>query len=283
MKLQVADKKDVVELHENDGIDVEVADEDGIDQESAEEEIARMEARILELRASLRSKTSIKPSSPSFREARPPTVNIERSVARAGPSRPRRRPRDERFGHGGGFVSPNAFGIQRWSPNRTWGNSLTGNHFPDFIQASNPSLGGTIFRGPGDFVPGSVESEEGYRIVENSPCETRGLGSADLSTGGHGSRQGNRQYSPVPGPFNDLPVGRPAARDMKMHLLPFDGKETYPGLGSGFQEWGMGFIRELNMVQLSSGLMWPEDVKVIHVGNHLKDHTLNYYQRNVEM
>ncbi len=44
----------------------------------------------------------------------------------------------------------------------------------------------------------------------------------------------------------------------------------------------MGFIRELNMVQLTSGMMWPEDVKVIQLGNHLKGNALNYYQRNVE-
>ncbi len=98
------DQETRVELQEDEEIEVEVIDEDGIDQESAEEEIARMEARILELRVSLQSKTRTKPSSPPFKEARPPTVNIERSVARAGRSRPRRSPRDERLGHGGGFM-----------------------------------------------------------------------------------------------------------------------------------------------------------------------------------
>ena len=56
--------------------------------------------------------------------------------------------------------------------------------------------------------------------------------------------------------------GRLTMRDLKLSIKPFDGTETYPGLGTGFEEWGWKFLRELELAQQLCGLKWTEDLKI---------------------
>ncbi|CAI5721087.1 unnamed protein product [Peronospora destructor] len=45
----------------------------------------------------------------------------------------------------------------------------------------------------------------------------------------------------------------PSIKDMKLPIDRFTGKEEYPGLGSGFKDWGLQFLDELIAAQLVSG------------------------------
>ena len=69
----------------------------------------------------------------------------------------------------------------------------------------------------------------------------------------------------VPGENRRLPQ----MRDMKLSIIPFDGTEVYPGLGSGFQDWGVRFVREINIVEETTGIPWPEDLKVDRLNRYL--------------
>ncbi|OWZ08849.1 hypothetical protein PHMEG_00018547 [Phytophthora megakarya] len=53
------------------------------------------------------------------------------------------------------------------------------------------------------------------------------------------------------------PVGYPDARQKKLAICPFSGKEVYVGLGSGFLEWGWRFERQAFLAQASCGFLWP--------------------------
>ena len=74
-------------------------------------------------------------------------------------------------------------------------------------------------------------------------------------------------------------TARLTIRDLKLSIQPFDGEEIYPGLGSGFDEWGWKFVREINLVQQLSGITWNEDLKVDRLGHYLKGTALAYYAK----
>jgi TolA-binding protein len=58
------------------------------------------------------------------------------------------------------------------------------------------------------------------------------------------------------------PLSRlPSAKEMKLVLRPFDGRETYKGLGSGFFEWGRRFMRQVALAEATSQKIWPEDIR----------------------
>ncbi|CAI5746298.1 unnamed protein product [Peronospora destructor] len=75
-------------------------------------------------------------------------------------------------------------------------------------------------------------------------------------------------------------TGMPDAQHRKLALQPFDGKELYHGLGSGFLEWGKEFVRQVGFAKC--GCAWPEDIKVDVLGQHLAGKAQTYYRRQVE-
>nr|CCA22467.1 Mitochondrial Carrier (MC) Family putative [Albugo laibachii Nc14] len=73
----------------------------------------------------------------------------------------------------------------------------------------------------------------------------------------------------------------PAARDMQLAIQPFDGRETYSGLGAPFTQWGYRFLRQLSHAQQASGGIWSEEVKLDCLGRHLSGRALTYYEQQV--
>ncbi|OWY98922.1 hypothetical protein PHMEG_00030180 [Phytophthora megakarya] len=74
----------------------------------------------------------------------------------------------------------------------------------------------------------------------------------------------------------------PDARQKKVAIRPFNGKEVYVRLGSGFLEWGRRFERQVFLAQLTCGFLWPEKVKIDLLGHYLAGTAEKYYQKQVE-
>ncbi|CAI5711704.1 unnamed protein product [Peronospora destructor] len=74
----------------------------------------------------------------------------------------------------------------------------------------------------------------------------------------------------------------PDARQRKLNIRQFDGKELYQGLGSGFLSWGKKFVREVSFAERASEFPWSEDVKIDVLGHNLAGMAENYYSRQVE-
>ena len=76
--------------------------------------------------------------------------------------------------------------------------------------------------------------------------------------------------------------GVPDGRQRKLALQPFDGKELYYGLGSGFLEWGREFVRQVGFSERACGFVWPEEINVDVLGQHLAGTAWKYYRRKVD-
>uniref|UniRef100_A0AAV1UD28 Uncharacterized protein n=1 Tax=Peronospora matthiolae TaxID=2874970 RepID=A0AAV1UD28_9STRA len=74
-------------------------------------------------------------------------------------------------------------------------------------------------------------------------------------------------------------MGVPDGRQRKLSLSPCDGKELYCGLGSGFLEWGQGFVRQVDFPERACGSVWPEEIKVDAFGQKLAGTAQKYYHR----
>uniref|UniRef100_A0AAV1U7P4 Uncharacterized protein n=1 Tax=Peronospora matthiolae TaxID=2874970 RepID=A0AAV1U7P4_9STRA len=74
----------------------------------------------------------------------------------------------------------------------------------------------------------------------------------------------------------------PEAQQRKLALQPFDEKELYHGLGCGFMEWEKEFVRQVEFAERPCGFVWPEDIKVDVLGQHLAVKAQTHYLRQVE-
>ena len=74
----------------------------------------------------------------------------------------------------------------------------------------------------------------------------------------------------------------PNSRERKIGIRPFDGKELYQGLGSGFLLRGKRIVRQIMFAERASGFHWSEDVKLDVLGNHLFGMAERYYNLQVE-
>ncbi|KAE9221933.1 hypothetical protein PF005_g6922 [Phytophthora fragariae] len=54
----------------------------------------------------------------------------------------------------------------------------------------------------------------------------------------------------------------PPAKEAKLALRTFDGSEVYKGLGSGFEQWALLFIEQVEMAELTHGYRWAERAKM---------------------
>ena len=75
---------------------------------------------------------------------------------------------------------------------------------------------------------------------------------------------------------------RPTLKDFRVNAKTFDGKETYPGLGTDFASWGKNFIRAIARAEMACGYQWAEDVKVEVLGNYLEGPAERYFNAQVD-
>ncbi|GMF57552.1 unnamed protein product [Phytophthora fragariaefolia] len=122
----------------------------------------------------------------------------------------------------------------------------------DKLEQSNSKLGKTL-----------AEKQNGLRRLyaahqvqqaarELPPVHPPGQGHRGPDDG-----QGGREpEGHVPG------IGYPDARQKKLAIRPFNGKELYVGLGSGILEWGTRFERQVLLAQAACGFTRTEFVKI---------------------
>nr|CCA15796.1 hypothetical protein TcasGA2_TC004282 [Albugo laibachii Nc14] len=63
--------------------------------------------------------------------------------------------------------------------------------------------------------------------------------------------------------------GVPDSQQRMFAPQPYDGKEIYHGIGSGFLEWGKDFVRQISFSERACGFSWPKDINVDVLGQHL--------------
>ena len=73
--------------------------------------------------------------------------------------------------------------------------------------------------------------------------------------------------------------GTPKPKDSKVEVPKFSGKEVYPGLGCGFEDWCRKFRDKVRLAESASGLLWPEEVKISRLGDCLDGTALLHFDR----
>ncbi|GMF49894.1 unnamed protein product [Phytophthora fragariaefolia] len=73
----------------------------------------------------------------------------------------------------------------------------------------------------------------------------------------------------------------PSAKDAKIPLRNFEGNEVYKGLGSGFEQWVLLFIEQVEMAEIACGYKWPETFKVNKFGQHLRGKAELFFQQHI--
>nr|CCA27060.1 conserved hypothetical protein [Albugo laibachii Nc14] len=89
-----------------------------------------------------------------------------------------------------------------------------------------------------------------------------------------------RQDQAMPQAHRPLRAPIPPAR--KLSIRPFNGKELYEGLGSGFLDWGRRFVRQLVLAQMACGINWSEEVKADLLEHYLGGTAERYYHKQLE-
>ncbi|CAI5720402.1 unnamed protein product [Peronospora destructor] len=87
--------------------------------------------------------------------------------------------------------------------------------------------------------------------------------------GSHPQAPRGSAFGPVPAPAYFAPQRPLQMRDLKLAIENFEGKEVYPGLGSGFAPWGKRFLRQVRIAEELSGCIWSEDIKLDVLGRYL--------------
>lgn len=57
----------------------------------------------------------------------------------------------------------------------------------------------------------------------------------------------------------------------------FDDREVYKGLGSGFEQWALLFIEQIEMAEQACEHRWPERYKVNKFGQQLRGTAEAFY------
>ena len=74
----------------------------------------------------------------------------------------------------------------------------------------------------------------------------------------------------------------PDARQRKLNIRHFNGKELYQGLVTDFLSWRKKFVREVSFAERAIVFAMTEDVKIDVLGHNLTGMTEHYYSRQVE-
>ncbi|GAB9471347.1 unnamed protein product, partial [Globisporangium polare] len=128
------------------------------------------------------------------------------------------------------------------------------------------------------------------RVKLPAPRAPNFQSSAYFGHQGYAGRQGQPMPQTQQMPQQQMPPpvyapprnGVPDARQRKLSIRPFDGKELYEGLGSGFLDWGHRFIRQVIMAQMACGFDWSEEVKADLLGHYLTSTAERYYNKQLE-
>ncbi|DAZ99699.1 TPA: hypothetical protein N0F65_000877 [Lagenidium giganteum] len=73
----------------------------------------------------------------------------------------------------------------------------------------------------------------------------------------------------------------PTAKQLKLEIEPFDGKELCKGLGASFLTWGKRCVRALGFAEIASGSQWSEELRMECLARHPDGQARKYFQSQV--